>query len=125
MRASSRQVGTDGSLYDTNELSHAPGPEGLVGGYPVNINKDGAKVFIPEGMTREKAIQINEEAQKWDGIERIEQDGTVVFTDEAYTTFKNLLGYDCKEMKVGETEERVKELDKFYKNIARKYGVNV
>jgi len=114
-----------GILNDTNELSHAPGPEGLVGGYPVRLSKDGAKVFLPEGMTRERAIQINEEAQKWDGIEKIEEDGTVVFTDEAYTTFKNLLGYECREMKIEETEERVKELDKLYKNFARKYGINV
>lgn len=114
-----------GILNDTNELSHAPGPEGLTGGYPVHINKDGAKVFLPEGMTREKAIQINEEAQKWDGIERIEQDGTVVFTDEAYKTFKDLLGYDCKEMKIEEIEMRAKELGILFKNFAINHGVNL
>lgn len=114
-----------GILNDTNELTHAPGPEGLGGGYPVRLSKDGAKVFLPEGMTRERAIQINEEAQKWDGIEKIEEDGTVVFTDIAYNTFKDLLGYDCKEMKIEETEERVKELDKRYKDFAKKHGVNV
>ena len=114
-----------GILNDTNELSHAPGPEGLTGGYPVHINKDGAKVCLPEGMTREKAIQINEEAQKWDGIERIEQDGTVVFTDEAYKTFKDLLGYDCKEMKIEEIEMRAKELGTLFKNFAIKHGVNL
>jgi len=114
-----------GILNDTNELSHAPGPEGLVGGYPVRLSKEGAKVFLPEEMTRERAIQINEEAQKWDGIEKIEEDGTVIFTDEAYNAFKDLLGYECKKMKVKETEERVKELDKLYKKFARKYGVNV
>ncbi len=65
-------------MNNTNELSHVPGPEGLVGGYPVRLSKDGVKVFLPEGVTREKAIQINEEAQKWDGIEKIEEDGTVV-----------------------------------------------
>lgn len=114
-----------GILNDTNELSHAPGPEGLVGGYPVRLNKEGAKVFLPEGVSRERAIQINEESQKWDGIEKIEEDGTVVFTEEAYNTFKNLLNYDCKKMKVEETEERAKELRMLYKNFAKKYGVNV
>ena len=114
-----------GILNDTNELSHAPGPEGLTGGYPVHINKDGAKVFLPEGMTREKAIQINEEAQKWDGIERIEKDGTVVFTDEAHKTFKDLLGYDCKEMKIEEIEMRAKELGILFKNFAINHGVNL
>ena len=109
-----------GILYDTNELSHAPGPEGLVGGYPVHLNKNGAKFFIPEGMTREKAIQINEEAQKWDGIEKIEEDGTVGFTDIAYNTFKELLGYKCKKIKIEEIEERGKELSIRYKSFYQK-----
>ena len=112
-----------GVLNDTNEITHAPGPEGLVGGYPVQLSKEGAKVFLPEGVSRKRAIQINEEAQKYDGIEKIEDDGTVVFTDEAYNTFKDLLGYDCKKMKVEEIEEREKELDKLYKVFARKHGV--
>ena len=114
-----------GILNDTNEITHAPGPEGLVGGYPVRLNREGAKVFLPEGVSRERAIQINEEAQKWDGIEKIKEDGTVVFTDITYNTFKDLLGYECKEMKIEETEERTKELDKLYKDFARKHGVNV
>ena len=114
-----------GILNDTNELSHAPGPEGLIGGYPVYLNKDGAKVFIPEGMTREKAIKINEEAQKWDGIEKIKKDGTVVFTDIAYNTFKELLDYDCKELKVDEIENRAKELGTKFKDFARKHGVKI
>jgi len=114
-----------GVLNDTNEITHAPGPEGLVGGYPVRLNREGAKIFLPEGVSRKKAIQINEEAQKYDGIEKIEDDGTVVFTDEAYNTFKDLLGYDCKKMKIEETEEREKELDKLYKEFAIKYGVKV
>ena len=114
-----------GILNDTNELSHAPGPEGLIGGYPVYLNKEGAKVFIPEGMTREKAIHINEEAQKWDGIDRIKDDGTVVFTDIAHATFKKLLGFDCKELKVSEIEDRAKELGTKFKEFARKYGKEV
>lgn len=114
-----------GILNDTNELSHAPGPEGLIGGYPVYLNKDGAKVFIPEGMTREEAIQINEEAQKWDGIEKIKEDGTVVFTDISYSTFKELLDYDCKELKVNEVEMRAKELGTKFKDFARRNGVKI
>jgi len=114
-----------GVLNDTNEITHAPGPEGLVGGYPVRLDREGAKIFLPEGVSRKKAIQINEEAQKYDGIEKIEDDGTVVFTDEAYNTFKDLLNYDCKKMKVEEIEERAKELDKLYKVFARKHGVKI
>jgi len=114
-----------GILNDTNEITHAPGPEGLVGGYPVRLNREGAKVFLPEGVSRERAIQINEEAQKWDGIEKIKEDGTVVFTDIAYNTFKELLNYDCKELKVAEIEDRANELGTKFKDFARKHGVEI
>ncbi|MGM0438245.1 MAG: hypothetical protein ACQEQD_08225 [Bacillota bacterium] len=114
-----------GILFDTKEISHAPGPEGLVGGYPVRLTKNGAKVFLPEDVSLEEAIKINEEAQKWDGIEKTEEDGTVVFTDVAYETFKKHLNYDCKKLKINELEERVFELDKKYKEFARKHGVDV
>ena len=53
------------------------------------------------------------------------EDGTVVFTDEAYTTFKNLLSYACKEMKIGEIEMRAKELGTLFKNFAIKHGVKI
>jgi hypothetical protein len=97
-------------LNDTGELSHAPGAEGLPGGYPVRLDARGARLALPAGMAREKAIEINEEAQKFDGIEKIESDGTAIITDKAANALKEMFGYYCKEIKLEECEERAREL---------------
>ena len=39
-----------GVLFDTKELGHAPGPNGLPGGYPIKLSADGVEVFLPEGL---------------------------------------------------------------------------
>ena len=57
----------------------------------------------------EKAIKINEDAEKFDGIEKIKDDGSVVYTDKTYSIMKEL-GYDCKELSFDDLERRSKEL---------------
>jgi len=108
-------------LYDTNELTYAPGPQGLPGGYPVRLSKKGAEVYLPEDITLEEAVKINEEAQRLDGIEKIKDDGTVVFTEKAVAIMEELMGYRCKELRLSESEERAKELLTAYKELVEKY----
>jgi malate/lactate dehydrogenase len=110
-----------GILRNTGELTHAPGPQGLPGGYPVRLSSKGAKVVLPEGLSREEAIRINEEEQKYDGIERIEDDGTVVHTEKAVKFMKETLGYDCSRVKIEENEEKAKELASLYREFAAKF----
>jgi len=98
-------------IRDTNELIHAPAPNGLIGGYPVRLTAKGAEVVLPKELTLEQAVKINEEAEKFDGIERIKDDGTVVYTNKTYSIMKEL-GYDCKELAFDELESRGKELKK-------------
>jgi hypothetical protein len=107
--------------FDTGELLHAPGPAGLPGGYPVRLSVKGAEVVLPEQLTLEEAIRINEEAQKWDGIEKIKDDGTVVFTEKSTNIMRKMLGYDCEELKLEENEERSKELRSLFNKLAEKY----
>ncbi len=111
-------------LFDTGELSFAPGPNGEVGGYPVRMSGKGVEIVLPDGITMERAKEINENAQKKDGIERIEADGTVVFTDTAYGVMKEFLDYDCKTFKIEESEERSMELLSRYDQLKKKYGQN-
>jgi len=106
-------------LRNTNEFTHAPGPNGLPGGYPVRISAKGVQVVLPKELTLEMAIKINEEATKFDGIEQIKNDGTVVYTDKAYRAMKEL-GYDCKELPFDEIEARAKEL----KNLSQKWVIS-
>jgi len=108
-------------LFDTGEIVHAPGPEGLPGGYPVRLSAKGAEVVVSDGMTKEEAIKINEEAQKYEGIDKIKEDGTVVCTEHAAQIMKEVLDYDCKELKLDECERKAKELISAYKKLSDKY----
>jgi hypothetical protein len=106
---------------NSGSFMHAPAPSGLPGGYPVRVDASGGKIVLPEDLTLEKAISINEEGQRFDGIERIEKDGTVRFTQNSAGIMREMIGYDCDAMKLDETEERSRELGIKFKEFAKKY----
>ena len=109
--------------YDTKKLQVCvPGPNGLPGSYPVRLSAEGAEVVLP-GITLEEAIRINEDSGKLDGIEKIKDDGTVVFLDQNVEYMRQIVGYKCKELKLEESEERAKELGKCLKRMYEKYKV--
>jgi hypothetical protein len=110
-----------GILCDTKEFGHAPGPNGLPGGYPIKLNADGVEVCPPENLSVEEAIRINNEGQVFEGVESIEDDGTVVLTKKAAGVFKKLLDYDCEHYSVEESEAKAKELDEKFKKWAVKF----
>ncbi len=97
-------------LRDTGLLTHSPGPQGLPGGYPVRLDATGAELVLPTGVTMEQALAINEAGQRGDGIERIEADGTVVYTDQARQIIKEVLDYDLAPLKFDECDQRAEEL---------------
>jgi predicted RNA-binding protein with TRAM domain len=109
-------------VNDTGELTHAPGPQGLPGGYPVRLSAQGAQVVVPEGLTLEEAVHINEEAQKHDGIERIEDDGSVVLTEKAHRIMGEMLRYERRRFGISESETVAKELGGLYKDFAAKHS---
>jgi len=108
-------------IDDTGDFIHAPGPNGLPGGYPVRVDGDGGKVILPKDLTITEAIRINEEGQRYDGIDKIEDDGTVHYTDQSVAIMKEMVGYDCKVMKLEETEERSEEMGRKFKEFAGRY----
>jgi hypothetical protein len=108
-------------LFDMGILTHSPGPNGLPGGYPVRLSSKGAEVILPEELSLQEAIKINEDAQRFDGIERIEEDGTVVFADYSIPVMKEMLGFDCPVLKPAEIEDRARELVGLYKKLEKKY----
>ena len=98
------------------------GVEGLPGGYPARLSQKGAEIVLP-GISREEAIRINEEGAKIDGIEKIKDDGTVVFCDKNVEYMREVVGYECKELKPSESEERARELNTLLKKLYEKYHV--
>jgi len=104
-------------------FTHSPGPEGLPGGYPVIISNQGAKVFLPKGITLEEAIRINEESQKLDGIEKIEKGGKITYAPNTAKILKKMIGFDHPTWQVQDSYELAKEEMAKYKEFAKKHGV--
>jgi len=109
-------------LNDTKQLTHSPGPNGLPGGYPVRLSARGAQVAVPKEVSLKEAIRINEEGARYDGIERIEDDGTVVYTDEAVKGLADLLGMPQKKFNVKESEQRAKAFLAAYNRLVERCG---
>ena len=110
---------------DTGELTHAPGPQGLEGGYPVRLSRNGAEVVLPEGVSMEQARAMNLEGQKHDGVQEIKDNGDIVVTDEAYSAFKELLHIDSRVITIQDSYEQAMELRKRFHEFARKHGVKI
>ena len=109
--------------YDTGKVhTCVTGVEGLPGGYPARLSREGAEIVLP-GISREEAIRINVEGGKIDGIEKIKDDGTVVFLDRNVEHMRQVLGYECKELKPSESEERAQELNSQLRKLYDKYNV--
>ena len=109
-------------LNNTREVTHAPGPQGLPGGYPVRLGSEGAEVVLPRDVSMQQAIRINEEQQKHEAIERIEDDGAVVYTEPVVEFMKETLGYDCSRIELNENEEKAKELLSRFRELVAKCG---
>jgi len=112
-------------LNDTNEFFHAPGPNGLIGGYPVRISAKGVKIELPQEINMEEAIKINTEAAKHEGFKEIKDDGTIIVTDEAYQLTKKIFGFECREIQPDDIEQWAKQLVKIFQKLGEKYGFKV
>lgn len=104
---------------------HVPGPNGLPGGYPVWVSNSGVDLFDIEGLPLDDAIAINERSHRYDGIERIEPDGTVVFRSDSAAILLAELGYDCERLGPNEIEGRAAEMRARFKEYGRKCGVDL
>jgi hypothetical protein len=108
--AASATAVLDALTQQTPAVVHAPGPNGLPGAYPIRARAGRIEVVLPQGLTLEEAVRINQEGQRLDGIEHIESDGTVHFTARNMAILKETLGYECLRMPLSEVEERAQEL---------------
>lgn len=107
----------------TQETVHAPGPRGLPGAYPFRIENGSITIVLPPRFSLEEAIRINQEGQRLDGIERIDEDGTVSFAEQNMAILKEVLGYECQRMPLSEVESWAKDLHARYRSFADQVGV--
>jgi hypothetical protein len=108
-------------VSNTGVVTHAPGPHGLAGGYPVRVNAQGIEVVLPDHLSWQEALQINHAGLRLDGIEAIDHNGTVSFTEESMNIYKEVLGYSCQRMLLSEVEYWAQELQARYKALEDRY----
>lgn len=97
-------------MNDTRELTNAPGPNGLEGGYPIRLGHDGAEVVPPQGMSVAEARQLNLQAHVYDGVQEIRDDGSVVMAPESFETFRELFGIDSDTVHIETAFEQAMDL---------------
>ncbi|MGH9433512.1 MAG: hypothetical protein ACRD3T_18430, partial [Terriglobia bacterium] len=112
-------------VSDGETRMHAPSPHGLPGGYPVIVRRGSVECMPMEGVSQAEAIAINERSHVFDGIERIEPDGSAVFCVEDGAILRHALGYDCDRLAPAEAESRAQELIARFREYAMKFGVDL
>lgn len=113
-----------GVYYNTGKVYTAvAGAKGLPGAYPTRLTENGAEIVLP-GISLDEAVKINQAGGRIDGIEKVKSDGTVVFCEENVKHMRDVVGYECTELKPSESEERARELNTLLKKLYDKYNVN-
>jgi NAD(P)-dependent dehydrogenase (short-subunit alcohol dehydrogenase family) len=112
-------------LSDGETYLHAPAPHGLPGGYPVIVRDGDVEPASIEGLTLGEAIDINERSHRFDGVERIEDDGTVVFCAQDVEVLRNTLGCNFERLNPAESEDQARELIARFREYARRHGVDL
>ncbi|HEV2377320.1 MAG TPA: hypothetical protein VGS19_34795 [Streptosporangiaceae bacterium] len=78
------QVGAlllDAMVTGAECATHAPGPLGLPGGYPILIRDGVPRLRLPPGLNQAEAVAANQRAAVWDGV--VVADGQIRFSPAA------------------------------------------
>jgi len=103
---------------DTGEVIYAPGVDGTPGTLPARFDADGAKIVMPPGLSREEAQALFEQGLKIDGIERYENDGTIVFTEPTVQILEEGLGLKgWRTLRLSDAQKMAKELIATYQRL--------
>ena len=108
--ASSALVALHAVTGETQRAIHLPGIGALVGGYPVRAGKSGIKIDLPDEWSLEDAIAVNEASLKWDGIDEVTEDGTIVFTVETQKALRELLGKNIETLSAETAQDQANDL---------------
>lgn len=73
---------------------HTPAPNGMHGGYPVIISGGAIDVSLPPGWSLQQADEAMRQAHQRDGLDRIEADGTVHFSQYARDVLTQEAGFE-------------------------------
>jgi hypothetical protein len=78
---------------ESTVVTHMSAPNGLPGGYPVEIDEGRIMLDLPDTLTESDAAALNTDAAAWDGIAEIGPDG-VRYTAESAAAMEELGHHD-------------------------------
>ena len=90
--------------------THAPSPNGLLGGYPIQVSRGKVELDLPAEWSLEEALAVNRRSLPFDGIAEIESGGLVHFTDQTAAALRALLGRPVDRLKPEEAPTHAAEL---------------
>jgi len=74
------------------------------------LSKSGIKIDLPDEWSLEQAIAVNEASLKWDGIDEVTEDGTIVFTVETQKALRELLGKNIETLSTETAQDQANDL---------------
>jgi NAD(P)-dependent dehydrogenase (short-subunit alcohol dehydrogenase family) len=89
------------SLLDEEEKIHplhVPAPNGLPGGYPVTVKNGTVNLDLPSEWQHSEAVDLMRQAHQRDGIDRIEDDGSIHFDPQSVAILKKEVGINLPEI---------------------------
>lgn len=104
-------------LLDSGQIRHGAGAEGWPGGTPVRLRRDGAAIMLPEGLSPEKAREINLEGVRGTGVESISPDGGIAFTEREQFWLREGLGLSWKAMRLEDAVAMSRDLEAVYRRM--------
>ncbi len=119
LTAASAVTVIDALMNDRGDLVHAPGPSGLIGGYPVRVWRDRIDLALPPSVTADEAQAANAAAMVFDGVAEVRADGSAVYTPENMAIVERMLGYSAKTVTLEESEDQARALGEAYARFRR------
>lgn len=103
-------------LIGDGDRTHICAPNGLPGAYPGVIAPSGVRLTLPKSITHECAVEINRAGNRFDGIDFIEDDGTVIFSQQVRETM-GWLGYSHTSVAMDQLGVRCEELQQLFQRV--------
>ena len=77
---------------DIPVATHVPAPNGLLGGYPVTVSRAGVELDLAPRWSLAEAVRVNTNSLPFDGIEGLDDDGTIWFTSPTVDALTTITG---------------------------------
>lgn len=97
-------------LAPTPTALHLPGVNGLPGGYPVIVQDGAARLDLHPAWSEAQAIDTNLRSLPWEGIESIDADGALTFTETAQAAFAKLLGKRVERLTIHTAAQQAQDI---------------